>query len=137
MVKKRVLQVLGICLLIFFGILLLSMFYRCPLYAVSGIPCPGCGMTRAFLSLLRLDFAAAWNWNPAVYLLLVCTGYAVVCCLMGRYEQAKSFRFWGVAACLILLIWFVRFPGFLQENDYLMIRAGSIGERLLKGFIRG
>ncbi|MBR2223847.1 MAG: DUF2752 domain-containing protein [Christensenellaceae bacterium] len=29
-----------------------------------GIICPGCGMTRALLSALRLDFAAAWNYHP-------------------------------------------------------------------------
>lgn len=31
------------------------------------IPCPGCGMTRAILALLRLDFAAAFSWNPLIY----------------------------------------------------------------------
>lgn len=29
-----------------------------------GIPCPGCGMTRAYLSLLHLDFAAAFSFHP-------------------------------------------------------------------------
>lgn len=29
-----------------------------------GITCPGCGMTRALLAALRLDFASAWNYHP-------------------------------------------------------------------------
>ena len=29
-----------------------------------GIPCPGCGMTRAMLAVLQLDFAAAFRYHP-------------------------------------------------------------------------
>lgn len=39
----------------------------CPFYRIFGIPCPGCGMTRAFLACLRLDFAAAWRYHPMVF----------------------------------------------------------------------
>jgi len=28
-----------------------------------GVPCPGCGMTRAVFSALRLDFAAAFSYH--------------------------------------------------------------------------
>ena len=36
----------------------------CPILYVIGIPCPGCGMTRAVLACLRLDFAAAFRYHP-------------------------------------------------------------------------
>lgn len=29
-----------------------------------GIPCPGCGMSRAVFSVLKLDFAAAFSYHP-------------------------------------------------------------------------
>ena len=35
----------------------------CPILALTGIPCPGCGMTRAYLSLLQGDVAAAFSYN--------------------------------------------------------------------------
>ena len=35
----------------------------CPILAVTGIPCPGCGLTRACLAALRLDLAAAFSYH--------------------------------------------------------------------------
>ena len=37
----------------------------CPTYALFSICCPFCGMTRAHLAALRLDFAAAFSYHPA------------------------------------------------------------------------
>lgn len=42
----------------------------CPFHAVTGLWCPGCGVSRMCLALLRLDFAEAWSWNPGLMLLL-------------------------------------------------------------------
>lgn len=36
----------------------------CPIKFVTGISCLGCGMTRAWLSVLRFDFAAAFYYHP-------------------------------------------------------------------------
>ena len=42
----------------------------CPVRAVTGLLCPGCGVTRMCLALLRLDFPGAWAANPGLLLLL-------------------------------------------------------------------
>lgn len=39
----------------------------CPTYAIFGICCPFCGMTRAHLAALRLDFAAAFSYHPVFF----------------------------------------------------------------------
>lgn len=36
----------------------------CPIHSLTGLYCPGCGASRALASLLRLDFYAAFRWNP-------------------------------------------------------------------------
>ena len=41
----------------------------CPIKWLTGISCPGCGMTRAAVALLRLDFAAAFYFHPLVFFL--------------------------------------------------------------------
>ena len=35
----------------------------CPIIEITGIPCLGCGMTRALLSALRFDFRAAFSYH--------------------------------------------------------------------------
>ena len=42
----------------------------CPLYATTGIYCATCGSTRATLSLLHGDLAAAFYFNPLFVVLL-------------------------------------------------------------------
>lgn len=36
----------------------------CIFQMLFDMPCPGCGMTRALLSVLRLDFVSAFNYHP-------------------------------------------------------------------------
>lgn len=44
-------------------------FPLCPMASSLGIPCPGCGLTRATLALLRGDLHAALHFHPLVWLL--------------------------------------------------------------------
>ena len=39
-------------------------FVLCPFRALTGLPCPGCGMTRAFCAIGHGDFAGAVGFNP-------------------------------------------------------------------------
>lgn len=43
---------------------------KCPLHTLSGLHCPGCGMTRATHAMLHGDPLAAFRFNPLVMLLL-------------------------------------------------------------------
>ena len=43
------------------------LFVGCPIRFFTGICCAGCGMTRAAFSLLKLDFASAFYFNPLVF----------------------------------------------------------------------
>jgi len=35
---------------------------------LTGMPCPGCGLTRSFCALLHGELGAAWTFNPFGYL---------------------------------------------------------------------
>ena len=56
------------------AVVLLYLFFHltgigCPIHFVTGVSCPGCGMTRAAFALLRLHFADAWHYHPLIYTL--------------------------------------------------------------------
>ena len=47
-----------------------GMGIPCPIYSITGLQCPGCGISRMVLALLHLDFSAAFHYNPVVLCLL-------------------------------------------------------------------
>ena len=45
--------------------------WRCPFRALTGRPCPGCGMSRAFVHLLRGEWTQAVRLHPFAPLFLM------------------------------------------------------------------
>ncbi len=41
----------------------------CPIDWLFGIPCAGCGMSRALVAVLHFDFYSAWCYHPLIYLM--------------------------------------------------------------------
>lgn len=46
------------------AVLILVLDLGCVFRRVTGVPCPGCGMTRAHLVALSLDFGRAFYYHP-------------------------------------------------------------------------
>ena len=40
----------------------------CPFYNLTGLPCPGCGLTRAFVCLGHGQWRASLHWHPLGWL---------------------------------------------------------------------
>lgn len=91
----------------------------CPFHALTGLWCPGCGVSRMCLALLRGDMAAAWDHNPALMLL----GPALALLLgkmgagyvrTGRTQPTRGERaaVWVLAALLLAFGVLRNLPGF-------------------------
>ena len=72
-----------ILITIFYTIVVALMYIfnaKCIFIKFLHIPCPGCGMTRALLSALSLDFVSAFKYNamfwalPIMYIYFLCEG---------------------------------------------------------------
>lgn len=38
--------------------------FTCLIKFITGLPCPSCGMTRAYISLTHFNIKEAWNYHP-------------------------------------------------------------------------
>ena len=85
---------------------------------IFGIDCPGCGLTRSFISMGNLDFEAAFAFNPAgpIAFLFTCThvvwqAYQLRRMSLGRSPFfSKWLMIWPGAVFLTLLgQWIFRF----------------------------
>lgn len=68
---KIIITIILLCytVVLFFGNL------ACPIKNITGVNCLGCGLTRAFVSILRLDFTSAFSYHFmfwSVPLLYIC-----------------------------------------------------------------
>lgn len=123
--KTRLLRLLGgLCLLLALGlgyalaVQVLGRGLYCPFYMATGLLCPGCGVSRMCLSLLRGDWAGAWRANPGLVLLT-----PALAALLGvravRYVRTGTARAphweawsWGVLAALLVVYGVLRnLPG--------------------------
>jgi len=43
------------------------MIYTCTFKALTGCPCPGCGLTRSVINISHLNFLTAFRLNPMGY----------------------------------------------------------------------
>lgn len=106
------------------GVLLLAGvldgLWACPFKRVTGIPCPGCGMTRAVRLVLHGDLAGATAMHPLVWLAIP-LGVGFVLLETRGYLRERR---WGLALRplwarvvafaalgLLVLVWLARFAG--------------------------
>lgn len=76
----------------------------CPMVRLTGLPCPGCGMTRAAALFFQGHWKRAWQMHPFVYTLPVLAVWAFA----SRYAAGRDSRLlkWTVSAVLALSIVF-------------------------------
>ncbi len=90
-------------------ILIMACMYKCPYDYILGISCPGCGMTRAFLSLLCLDFSSAFYYHP-LFPLVILTALYLIAEYLGifRLKQSHKNICCRIICALFILVYFIR-----------------------------
>ena len=58
---------------------------------MTGIDCPGCGLTRSFIRLVRGDVLGAWSFNPAGTLVFAVVVFQVPYRSWQIWRLAKGF----------------------------------------------
>lgn len=64
---------------------LVQIFYTCPFKAIFGIPCPGCGLTRAFKCVLRFKMIKALEYHLLswpIFLIVLSSFILLLMCIL-------------------------------------------------------
>jgi hypothetical protein len=97
-----------------------SVGWPCPLRALTGFPCPACGLTRATRHAIHGDVAAATSMHPLVWLVVPVVAAFVAVEVVGFVRTGA----WGSSArvkgsnvvmvgtaALMFVVWIARFFG--------------------------
>jgi hypothetical protein len=108
----------------FAGIVLFRLPF-CPMASVLGVPCPGCGLTRATLALAHGDLLHALELHPLVLVLAPLFIWAMTSAALGYVRgprDPRPVRLWlasrtvtALASLLMLAtlgVWGARFLGY-------------------------
>ena len=92
-------------------------YLRCPVYALTGLLCPGCGGTRAIAALLRGHVGEALGWNALVTLAAMLTAPPFVLWVVAKrvWPERMSLtelRCWeqpfavvALAVAIVFMVW--------------------------------
>ncbi|HQX55291.1 MAG TPA: DUF2752 domain-containing protein [Pyrinomonadaceae bacterium] len=83
----------GSALVAYFDPTKISVLPICPLFSVTGIACPGCGLTRGFHALFHGDIISAIDFNLLVPVWAVIFAY-VVLSLSLLSIRGRGLRMW-------------------------------------------
>lgn len=92
MIEKKLFNFLLMIILLITYLLVGNHFHfllSCPIKTITGFYCPGCGITRMLLSLLKLDFYQAFRFNPLLFICLPFFGMYYLYDLYNTYKNRE------------------------------------------------
>ena len=85
-----------------------NLGFSCTLNQLCGIYCPGCGLTRAGIAILQLDFYQAFRYNAFSLIIIPGIFFASVCFIWEVIFDKRS-----IISKIPIAFWFVLFVAFL------------------------
>ena len=87
----------------------------CVFHVVTGLQCPGCGMTRAMAEIWQGNIAEAWEYNvlsiSALPILIIYLVYRAV-----RYVKGTDQSFYTWEYIVLIILWIVTIGFFVVRN---------------------
>lgn len=106
----------------------------CPMVIVTGLPCPGCGMTRAIFCFATGQISKGWKMNPLGILWLALILYFIVI----RYCLGKKpkgvLQIGGTLAACMLLYYGYRMYQYFPGKAPICYSEENLMERVFLGY---
>ncbi len=127
--KAFIFAVLTIALIVF-----LSSDSMCLIRLTTGLPCPTCGMTRAALSLLRLDFRTAFTYHPMIFVVIPALISGAILILTGKASKKRHLPWLIALAVSLFIVYVVRMVLFFPDKEPMVFDPNSLAGFLIRLF---
>lgn len=91
----------GITIITLYVLILLKT--GCPIKSILGFPCPGCGTTRSYLALLKMDLNEAFYYNPLFPVPII-----LDLVMISKISDKYKYKIVLTLVALYLLVYFIR-----------------------------
>ncbi|MCL2719387.1 MAG: DUF2752 domain-containing protein [Lachnospiraceae bacterium] len=118
----------------FYFVIQIFFTASCPVYRIIGLPCAGCGMSRAMRFVLTGQFSRAYFLNPLAFGIVFFGFY----CFFYRYIKGKTIPYFvhGIVAIFILLFlfYFIRMYLYFPERVPYVYNYNNTLEDFIPGY---
>ncbi len=103
----------------------------CPMKILTGIPCPGCGMTRAVILMLTGHFTESLEMHPMALLWILLGLYFFICrYLLGRKPKGAAVT--AIVLCILMIPLYIYRMEHMFPNQVPMVYTSTpIGDVIL------
>lgn len=102
----------------------------CPLHKLTGLLCPGCGISRMCIAIIQFDLEGAFYYNAAIFSLIPIFAVLIITYYYNYIKYGvKDFKKWQnvlLALCVVVVVTFG-----LLRNIYDLGLSPSINEKFL------
>ena len=86
--------------------------FKCPWNEAFDIYCVGCGGTRMFYSLLKLEFYQAFRYNPFIFILLILLiiyiAYIIICKILKKKYYKLNIKHLIIISAIAIIFMVLR-----------------------------
>lgn len=112
--------------------ILIAIFYildiGCIFKKLSGLSCPGCGMTRAWLSFLKGDIGKAFYYHPLFWMIIVIPAITLI------RKRISDSLFNGILICCIVLLMVCYLIRLFSGSD--IVSFNPYNSLIIKAFLK-
>lgn len=102
----------------------------CPLVIFCGVPCPGCGVSRAAVCFLTGRWQLAWQMNPVIFPIALAAAYfCTMRYLLGRKVKGLKVLL-AVIMVLLILVYCIRMYLYFPDREPYVYRESNVLARI-------
>ena len=108
----------------------------CPMALVLGMPCPGCGLTRALCLMTHGEFSEALAWHGLAPFVLAYLGFLwifkIVEEVRGTPPRLPVYRIGAVSCFIVVGFWLLRLVVFFAHGGLSLMAHDNLLSRILR-----